>query len=202
MKKSRVCAVQGNGANLSDPEIRELVEGCRRGDREAFRAVYDAYKDKVYSIALYFFHGDQNEAGDATQQVFLKLLTNIGRFRGDSEFSTWLHRLVVNTCLDGSRGNKSRERFAEPEELARIADSTSHSEDLERKEVAGRVQAALSSLPPKLRMPVVLRYFEEMSYTEMGEALQCSAGTVASRLNKGHKLLAEKLGKLREIARR
>jgi DNA-directed RNA polymerase specialized sigma24 family protein len=51
-------------------------------------------------------------------------------------------------------------------------------------------------------MPVVLRYFEEMSYTEMGEALQCSAGTVASRLNKGHKLLAEKLGKLREIARR
>jgi len=178
------------------------VEGCRRGDREAFRGVYDAYKDKVYSVALYFFHGDQAEACDATQQVFLKLLTHIASFRGDAEFSTWLHRLVVNTCLDGSRKSKSRERFAEPEELARFADPASHGEDLERKEMADRVQAALSSLPPKLRMPVVLRYFEELSYAEMGEALQCSAGTVASRLNKGHKLLAEKLAKLREVATR
>jgi RNA polymerase sigma-70 factor (ECF subfamily) len=156
----------------------------------------------VYSIALYFFHGDQTEAGDATQQVFLKLLTSIGSFRGDSEFSTWLHRLVVNTCLDGSRRGKSRERFAEPEEIARFADPGSHGEDLERKEVAGRVHAALSSLPPKLRMPVVLRYFEDLSYAEMGEALRCSAGTVASRLNKGHKLLAEKLAQLREVTRR
>jgi RNA polymerase sigma-70 factor, ECF subfamily len=202
LKKSLGRSVQGNGANLSDPEIREIVEGCRRGDREAFRAVYDAYKDKVYSIAFYFFHGDRTEASDATQQVFLKLLSNIGSFRGDSEFSTWLHRLVVNTCLDGSRRRKSRERFAEPEELARIADPASQGEDLERQEVAGRVQAALASLPPKLRLPVVLRYFEEMSYAEMGEALQCSAGTVASRLNKGHKLLAEKLAKLREVTTR
>lgn len=156
----------------------------------------------MYSIALYFFHGDPTEAGDATQQVFLKLLTNIGSFRGDSEFSTWLHRLVVNTCLDGSRKNRSQNRFSEPEELARIADPASQGENLERKEVAGRVQAALSSLPPKLRMPILLRYFEELSYAEMGDALQCSAGTVASRLNKGHKLLAEKLAKLREVAAR
>lgn len=190
-----------DGNSLSDLEIREIVEGCRRGDREAFRAIYEAYKDKVYSIALYFFHGDQAEAGDATQQVFLKLLTTIGGFRGDAEFSTWLHRLVVNTCLDGSRKRKWREKFTEPEELARVAVPASHDADLERNEVAGRVQAALSSLPAKLRMPILLRYFEELSYSEMGEALQCSEGTVASRLNKGHKLLAEKLAKLREVAR-
>lgn len=156
----------------------------------------------MYSIALYFFHGDPTEAGDATQQVFVKLLTHIGSFRGDSEFPTWLHRLVVNTCLDGSRRRKSQERFTEPEELARVADPASHDEDLARREMAVRVQAAVSSLPPKLRMPVVLRYFEELSYAEMAEALQCSAGTVASRLNKGHKLLAEKLAKLREVATR
>jgi RNA polymerase sigma-70 factor (ECF subfamily) len=156
----------------------------------------------VYSIALYFFHGDPAAAGDATQQVFLKLITNIGSFRGNSEFSTWLHRLVVNTCLDGSRRNKSRERFGEPLELARIADPASQDEDLARRQVAGRVQAALSSLPPKLRMPILLRYFEDLSYAEMAQTLQCSAGTVASRLNQGHKLLAEKLAKLHQVATR
>lgn len=156
----------------------------------------------MYSIALYFFHGDAAEAADATQQAFLRLLTNIASFRGDSVFSTWLHRLVVNTCLDGSRRNKSRERLTEPEELSRIAIPASHDEDLERRETAGRVHAALSSLPPKLRMPILLRYFEELSYAQMGVALQCSAGTVASRLNKGHKLLAEKLAKLQEVTTR
>ena len=183
---------------VSDPDISEIVKSCRRGDREAFRSLYEAYKDKVYSIALYFFHGDAAAASDATQQVFLKLITNINSFRGDSEFPTWLHRLVVNTCLDGSRKNKSRERSAEPLELARMADPNLQDEDLARRQVAGRVQAALSTLPPKLRMPILLRYFEELSYIEMAQALQCSAGTVASRLNKGHKLLAEKLASLRQ----
>jgi len=154
----------------------------------------------VYSIALYFFHGDAAAAGDATQAVFLKLITNIGSFHGNSEFSTWLHRLVVNTCLDGSRRNKSRERFGGPLELARMADPASQDEELARREVAGRVQAALSSLPPKLRMPILLRYFEDLSYLEMAQMLRCSAGTVASRLNQGHKLLAEKLAKLREAS--
>ena len=184
--------------NLSDREVSPaLIEACRAGEQEAFRALYDRYKDRVYSITLYFFHGDIAEASDATQQVFLKLITNIGSFRGEAEFSTWLHRLVVNTCLDGSRKNKSRERPADPAELMRIADPASHDEDLTRQQVAGRVQAALSSLPPKLRMPILLRYFEELSYAEMAQALRCSAGTVASRLNQGHKLLAQKLEKLR-----
>jgi RNA polymerase sigma-70 factor, ECF subfamily len=187
---------------VSDPETVEIIEACRRGDREAFRALYEAYKDKVYSIALYFFHGDPAAASDATQQVFLKLITNIKSFRGDSEFSTWLHRLVVNTCLDGSRKSKSRERSEDPSDLVRIADSASQDEDMARRQVASRVQAALSSLPPKLRLPILLRYFEELSYAEMAEALQCSAGTVASRLNQGHKLLAIKLAKLREAMTR
>jgi RNA polymerase sigma-70 factor (ECF subfamily) len=184
--------------NLSDREISpEIIEACRRGDREAFRTLYEAYKDKVYSIALYFFHGDAAAAGDATQQAFLKLITNIRSFRGESEFPTWLHRLVINTCLDGSRRNKSREKPAEPLDLARMAEPASQDEDAARRQVADRVQAALSSLPPKLRMPVLLRYFDDLSYAEMAAALQCSAGTVASRLSKGHKILAEKLAKYR-----
>jgi RNA polymerase sigma-70 factor (ECF subfamily) len=70
------------------------------------RAPYGVYKDRVYSIAYYFFHGDEAAASDVTQQVFLKLITGIGQFRGDSEFSTWLYRLVVNACRDASRRRK------------------------------------------------------------------------------------------------
>ena len=70
-------------------------------------------------------------------------------------------------------------------------------QDLVRAEIAEKVQTALSSLPARLRMPVLLRYFEDLSYSEMAQALNCSAGTVASRLHQGHKLLAEKLAKLR-----
>ena len=176
--------------NLSDREISaEIIESCRLGDRDAFRALYEAYKDKVYSIALYFFHGDSAAASDATQQVFLKLITGIARFRGESEFSTWLYRMVVNTCMDSARSAKRREiAFV-------LAHEESPEDQVVRTQSAGRVQAALSSLPPKLRMPILLRYFEDFSYGQMAEALKCSAGTVASRLHQGHKLLAQKLAR-------
>jgi len=185
----------------SDREVSaEIIECCRQGDRAAFHALYQAYKDKVYSISLYFFHGDAAAASDATLQVFLKLITGIGRFRGDSEFSTWLYRMVVNTCLDNAKAGRRREPLADAAILARIAAPATAEADLERAELAGKVQVALSSLPPKLRLPVLLRYFEDLSYGEMAEALNCSTGTVASRLHKGHKLLAEKLAKLRNAA--
>src|ERR1700683_3636663 len=76
---------------LSDREIStDIIESCRRGDRDAFRVLYETYKDKVYSIALYFFHGDSAAANDATQQAFLKLMRGIKQFRGASGFFTWL----------------------------------------------------------------------------------------------------------------
>lgn len=93
--------------NLSDREAgAELIEACRSGDRCAFRELYDLYKSRVYSIALYFFHGDEAAASDVTQQVFLKLLANIRQFRGDAVFSTWLYRLAVNACLDEARSRR------------------------------------------------------------------------------------------------
>ena len=81
---------------------RELVEACRRGERDAFRALFEAYKDRVYSIALRFA-GDQAAAMDIAQDTFLKLFSCIGDFRGDAAFSTWVYRLVVNCCLDHKR---------------------------------------------------------------------------------------------------
>jgi RNA polymerase sigma-70 factor, ECF subfamily len=185
--------------SLGQREITaETIEACRRGDREAFRALYDAYKDKVYSICLYYFHGDPGLAADAAQQVFLKLITNIAQFKGNAEFSTWLYRLVANTCTDGARRAKARTaRIAKDVVLETLAGKDSVEEDLARAQRARSVQAALSSLPPKLRLPILLRYFDDLSYEEVAAVLRCSMGTVASRLSRGHKLLAGKLEALR-----
>ena len=157
--------------------------------------LYETYKDKVYSIALYYFHGDRSMASDITQQVFLKAMTGIGQFRGGSAVSTWLYRLTANACRDRSRSAVRREVAWDPEDLARVAAVGSQDAILLRDEESSRVRAAISSLPGKLRLPVLLRYFEDMSYGELAQALDCSPGTVASRLNRGHQLLREKLGK-------
>ena len=180
--------------NLSGRELStEIIELCRLGDRDAFRALYDLYKDRVYSISLYFFHGDASVASDVTQQVFLKLMTSVGQFRGDAEFSTWLYRLVVNACMDVARSRKSDPLISDRPRMEAFAAPSSPEEDYARAQMANSVRAAVSALPPKFRIAVLLRYFEDLSYEQMAQALHCSMGTVASRLSRGHKMLTERL---------
>ena len=176
----------------------EILEACRRGDREAFRALYETYKDRVYSIAYYFFHADADAAGEVTQQVFLKLMKELTRFRGHAAFSTWLYRLVVNACIDRSRSRRMDAAGEDPLVLDRMATHPSHEEFFAQREVAASVQVAIATLPGKLRAAILLRYFEDLSYADMAAALNCSVGTVASRLSRGHRLLAKKLAPMRE----
>jgi RNA polymerase sigma-70 factor, ECF subfamily len=180
--------------NLSGRELStEIIESCRSGDRDAFRVLYDLHKDRVYSIALYFLGGDPAVASDVTQQVFLKLMTSIHQFRGDAEFSTWLYRLVVNACLDAARSRGSDAVIFNRSRMEAFAAPDSQEEDYARAQMANSVRAAVSALPPKFRIAILLRYFDELSYEQMARALHCSMGTVASRLNRGHKILAERL---------
>ena len=180
--------------NLSGRELSaEVLESCRAGDRDAFRALYEFYKDRVYSISLYFFHGDPAAASDVTQQVFLKLMTSIQQFRGDAEFSTWLYRLVVNACMDAARSRKFDAVMSDRSRLETFAAPGSQEEDYARTQMANSVRAAVSTLPPKFRIAVLLRYFEDLSYEQMAKTLECSMGTVASRLSRGHRILAERL---------
>jgi RNA polymerase sigma-70 factor (ECF subfamily) len=180
--------------NLSDREISaEIIEACRLGDQDAFRALYDVYKDRVYSITLYFFHGDQAVASDVTQQVFLKLWTGISQFRGEAEFSTWLYRLVVNACTDAARRRKSELVIQDRSGMEAFAGPGSQEDEYARAQMANSVRAAVLGLPPKFRIAVLLRYFEDLSYEQMAKALHCSMGTVASRLSRGHKILATRL---------
>jgi len=176
----------------------DVLESCRRGDREGFRALYDAYRDRVYSVALYFFHGDAAAASDVTQDVFMKLMGNFGGFRGDARFSTWLYRMVVNACLDRSRSPRTREVGADPGSFDRITVEGSQERDLVREDAAAAVRQAVAALPARLRLAILMRYFDDLSYEEIAAALGCSVGTIASRLSRGHRLLARALAPLRQ----
>jgi RNA polymerase sigma-70 factor, ECF subfamily len=173
-----------------DPPPIDLIAECRKGNRDAMHALFIEHQRRVFSIALNFFGGDSDRASDITQQVFLKIFTKMS-FRGDAEFTTWLYRMTVNACIDETR--KARRLFglsdwftvAEPVVKIRL------------REIAAQVQTVIGSLKPKYRLPLVLKYVEDLSYQEIADVLKCSIGTVSSRLNRGHKMLAAKLEHLR-----
>jgi RNA polymerase sigma-70 factor (ECF subfamily) len=185
-------------AAMVEPIIDDrVIEACREGDREAFRLLFETYKDKVFSIAVYSFGGDEAAASDVSQQIFLKLMTAIGQFRGDSAFTTWLYRMVVNACIDEQRKRRRFLPFGDSIPMSKIEDRRPQEKRFARLEVSESVQAAIKELSPKLRMPILLKYVEGLSYEEIATVMGCSKGTIASRLNRGHQSLARKLGHLR-----
>ena len=181
-----------------------VIKACQEGDRDAFRVLFESYRDRTYTIA-YHFCSDETMASDITQQVFLKLFDSIRQFRFNSEFSTWLYRLVANVCMDEHR---KRRRFlqwsplgasgGDDDEIVRRASPVSKSieDHIGDSEMNSQVRRAVASLSPKLRLVILLRYFEDFSYDEMASVLGCSSGTVASRLNRGHQQLAKRLAHL------
>lgn len=170
----------------------DWIERCRSGNREAFRPLYDAYKDRVYSFALYTLNGDAATAEDVAQEVFVRAFQNIARFRREAEFKTWLYRMTANACVDEFRRRKRSAKWADFE-LPATACS-----DFDNFELSSAVRSALAELPAEQRAAVLLKYFEERSYEEMAELLECSKGTIASRLNRGLKHLAAKLAFLKD----
>ena len=171
----------------------DLLAQIRSGDRGAMRSIYVEHQRKVYSIALNYFGGDVSKAEDITQAVFLKIFTKMS-FRGDSEFTTWLYRMTVNACIDETRKNRRwfglGDWFVDDRNPSIV-------ENLRSGELGEQVQRAMTSLKPEYRFPVVLKYVEGLSYQQIADVLGCSIGTVSSRLNRAHKILAEKLEHLR-----
>jgi RNA polymerase sigma-70 factor (ECF subfamily) len=176
-----------------------VIEACQQGDRDAFQLLFESYKDKVFSIAVYSV-GDRALADDVTQQIFLKLFTAIRQFRGESEFTTWLYRLVVNACLDERRRRKRWLPWGETVAMKNPVDRKPQEKQFARLEVAEAVQAAIGELKPKFRLPILLKYIEGLSYEEIASVMGCSKGTVASRLNRGHSQLAKRLAHLNNPA--
>jgi RNA polymerase sigma-70 factor, ECF subfamily len=177
-----------------------VIEACQQGDRAAFQLLFETYKDKVFSIAVYSSGGDRAVADDVTQQIFLKLFTAIRQFRGESEFTTWLYRLVVNACLDEKRRRRRLLPWGETVALRNPSDKKPQEKQYARLEVAEAVQKAIGELKPKFRLPILLKYIEGLSYEEIATVMGCSKGTVASRLNRGHSQLAKRLSHLNNPA--
>jgi len=178
-----------------DPDF-ELVKRFKEGESpEVFRALYERYKDKVFSTA-FGICGDFAEAADISQETFILIYRKTKRFNFKSRFSTWVYRLTVNTALEKSRG---RSRFlplseVDVEVLRDIGDGPL--EKLENTERTTLVDCALRTLSPKLRAIIVLRYFQGLSYEEISSILRISMGTVKSRLWRAHRKLGPLLQRL------
>ncbi len=175
----------------------DLIAQVRGGDRAAMRSLYVEHERRVYSIALNYFGDDVSKAEDVTHQVFLKLFTKM-TFRGESEFTTWLYRMTVNVCIDETR--KSRRWFGLGDWFSDDR-MPSIDETIRAGEIGEQVRRVIASLKPEYRLPVVLKYVEGLSYRQIADVLGCKVGTVSSRLNRAHKMLAEKLEHLRGEAR-
>jgi RNA polymerase sigma-70 factor, ECF subfamily len=172
-----------------------LLAACRSGDRKAFESLYLQNQKRVFSVALNFFGGDEQLAKDITQQVFLKIFYKIREFRAESELTTWLYRITINACLDEQR--KTRRFFSLSDFFEKASEKRAQDEKVHSREICDEVQKAIAKLKPKFRLPILLKYVEGLSYEEIAKILECSTGTIASRLNRGHKMLAKKLGHLK-----
>ncbi|SRR6266404_129965 len=176
----------------------QLVRACQDGSTEAYRELYECYKAKVYSLALYMT-GDSHIAEDLTQEIFVKVFRDLPAFRFDASFSSWLYRVATNTCLNSLRGRRARREVA-IEAVAGTRQEFDPKESLEdqemRRQVQRAVREAILTLKPSLRVVVLLRYVEDLSYSDIGMVLSCSQGTVASRLSRAHRVLERKLKSL------
>jgi RNA polymerase sigma-70 factor (ECF subfamily) len=172
----------------------ELLSACRSGDRAAFEELFALTSDRVFSIALHFL-GDPSAASDVTQEVFLKLLVRIDRFHEKARFSTWLYRVVANAVIDYRRARRPMLPMEACDAARLVWLGAGPEEAAHLRERRARVREAVRRLPPRLRLVLVLRHVAQLSYEEIGGALDLSIGTVASRLSRAHRALAALLEK-------
>jgi RNA polymerase sigma-70 factor (ECF subfamily) len=193
---------EGARKRSSDPaEDMQLVERCKRGDRDAFDELMRRHERKVYNFA-FRLTGNYDEANDIAAETFVRVYTRIQSFRGDSAFLTWLFRIVTNVFLDArkrrrSRPSESLEQLVEADDraLARQAEdaSVSPQAELERRERDTILQRAIAGLPEYQRAMILLYHVEGMSYEEIAAAMDLPIGTVKSRLNRARLALRHAL---------
>lgn len=177
---------------LRDPDAN-LVATCRQPDSEgferAFEELFTRYRDRVYAIA-FRITGAAVDALDVVQDSFALVFRKLDSFRGGALFSTWLFRIVVNCSIDHRRRTQMRglPRIVGHDELVGepIDEKLNPRDQAAARELGDQVQAAISTLSPKLRVILALRYLEDMSYEELAATLGLSLGTIKSRLARAH----------------
>ena len=176
---------------LDDPE---LVARHLDGDPHAFDALVRRHRDRAWSVALRTL-GDPTEAADAVQDAFVSAYRSLDSFRADAKFSTWLHRIVVNACLD--RVRRARARPTVPLEDALSATLADPHDEIGDRETQRAVTDALRLLGDDQRIAIVLVDLQGFSVQEAAVVLGVAEGTVKSRCHRGRAALAQHLGHLR-----
>lgn len=167
-----------------DEERRIIAQVCA-GDTNAFEALVVAYQKQVYNLALRTV-GNEEDAADMTQEVFLRAYRALGTFRSESKFSVWLYRLTTNVCIDFLRSRRRHPTVSLPAD-----ESVGPEQQLTRSEMCRSVARGLDSLPDDARKILILRELDGLSYAEIGKVLRLEAGTVKSRLFRARRRLCD-----------
>jgi RNA polymerase sigma-70 factor, ECF subfamily len=166
-----------------------LWKAAQRGDMRAFEELVARHRDKVYARAFSMVRNEE-DAIDLSQEAWVKAWQRLKQFQGDSSFLTWMTRIVINLCLDKLRKQK-RERAESIENLEEESGGVERqmpvmtvnpTERLERSELRQRIDKALGQLSYEHRTVLILHEFEDLEYKEIAKRMQCTIGTVMSRL--------------------
>jgi len=180
-----------------------LVRRAQAGDRDALSTLVQSQQTYVYSIAMSLMHNPA-DAADMTQEAFIRLMRSLGTYRAETKFTTWLYRLVTNICLDGLRrrgrtidsldepssGQGGEDAQTSGERLADTDRWTQPEQELELRESATEVRAALVSLPAAQRLALTLHYFEDLRYEDIADVMGLPLNTVKSHIRRGKERLA------------
>ncbi len=182
-----------------------LVRKTINGDLDAFDELVRRYEGKIYGLA-YRFMGNHADASDLAQDTFIRVYQALAGFRGDASFSTWLYRIAANICRDELRKRQRRRSVsidemidASPANVPTADGSYSPEETVQRREVQSQVQFCLNELSSDHRLVLVMREIQGLSYEEIASALQCSMGTVKSRISRARSALKDKMIKEGEL---
>jgi len=206
LNKAPAASVKEMKSDASHPSASDdqLVAAARTGDMGAFEELVARYRDKIYARAFSMMR-NEDEAVDLSQEAWVKSWQRLEQFQGDSSFGTWVTRIVINLCLDQLRKRK-RQRTESIEEMDEEtggverqmpAVTVNPTERLERGELRKKIDAALAQLSHEHRTVLVLHEFEDMEYKEIARAMDCSIGTVMSRLFYARRKMAVLLADLK-----
>src|SRR6186713_469663 len=191
--------------NYSTAKDEELVKSAQQGDMAAFEELVARHRDKIYARAFSMLRNEE-EATDLSQEAWVKGWQRLVQFQGDSSFATWMTRIVINLCLDQLR-KKKRQRAESIEEMDEESGGVERqmpvvtinpTERLERAELRQRIDKALSQLSETHRTVLVLHEFEHMEYKNIAKTMNCSIGTVMSRLFYARRKMAALLQDLKK----
>ncbi|HET54671.1 MAG TPA: sigma-70 family RNA polymerase sigma factor [Ignavibacteria bacterium] len=167
-----------NQINDDQNEDFQLIKDFIDGNEDAFTKLVLKHKEKVRNL-VFLTLGDADNVDDISQDVFINVFHKIGDFRFESKFTTWLYRITVNKCRDYLRKKRVRSIFVPIKDSTYEPGIKGHSDN---PDLPGLVRRGIEKLPEKLRVPLILRDMDGLSYKEIADQLECEVGTVKSRI--------------------